>query len=334
MNTVADKILVTARSVPRPTLSVIDAVAIIVGIVVGAGIFRTPSLVAANAGSVSVALLAWVAGGFVSLLGALCYAELATTYPHAGGDYHYLTRAFGHRLSFLFAWARMSVIQTGSIALLSFVFGDYATQVYPLGEYSSSIYAILVVAALTGLNILGVHQGTRTQNVLTIVEVSGVLLIIVAGLVFAAPLSAEATAGSAGASAPQASLGLVMVFVLLTYGGWNEAAYVSAELHDARRNMVRALLWSIFIITTLYVLINWAYLNALGLEGTARSQTVASDVMRRVFGEQGAQAISILIAVSALTSANATIFTGARTSYALGRDFPLFAFLGRWSERA
>lgn len=334
MNTVADEIPVRASAVPRPTLSVIDAVAIIVGIVVGAGIFRTPSLVAANAGSTEVALLAWVAGGVISLLGALCYAELATAYPHAGGDYHYLTRAFGLRLSFLFAWARMSVIQTGSIALLAFVFGDYATQVFSFGDYSSSIYAVLVVVALTGLNIIGVHQGTRTQNLLTVIEVCGVLLVIVVGLAFAAPAPTEALANSSSQSAPQASLGLVMVFVLLTYGGWNEAAYVSAELHDARRNMVRALLWSILIITLLYVLVNWAYLHALGLEGTAKSQTVAADVMRGVFGERGARAISVLIAISALTSANATVFTGARTSYALGGDFPLFAFLGRWSERA
>src|SRR5437870_399118 len=118
---------------PKPVVRPVDAVGLIVGIVIGAGIFRTPSIVAGNAASASAVYLAWVLGGVVSLLGALVYAELATTYPHAGGDYYYLTRAFGQRLAFLFGWARMSVIQTGSIATVSFIFGDYASQILSLG---------------------------------------------------------------------------------------------------------------------------------------------------------------------------------------------------------
>src|SRR5688572_23348924 len=167
---------------PVPTLSVKDAVAIIVGIVVGAGIFRTPSLVAANVTNETSALLLWVAGGAISLVGALCYAELTTTYPHTGGDYHYLTRAYGKPLSFLFVWSRITVIQTGSLALLAFVFGDYASQLLRLGQFSSSIYSALLVIALTSLNMVGVRQGTRTQNLLTAVEVVSLLLIIGAGL--------------------------------------------------------------------------------------------------------------------------------------------------------
>ncbi|CAN5307467.1 amino acid permease [soil metagenome] len=321
--------------IPKQTLSIGDVVAIIIGIVVGAGIFRTPSVVAANASSETVVLLAWVLGGVVSFIGALCYAELATAYPHAGGDYHYLTRAYGRRLSFLFAWARLSVIQTGSIALLAFVFGDYATQVFPLGAYSPAIYATIVVAALTGLNITGVRQGTGTQNLLTTVEVLGVVAIIIAGAsLIAAPETLTTSAPAVESTTASSSFGLMMVFVLLTYGGWNEAAYVSAELRDPGRNMARALLWSILFITALYVLVNWAYLRALGLEGAANSSAVAADVMRRAFGERGVVIISVLVAVSALTSANATVFTGARTNYAWGRDFPPFAFLGHWSERA
>jgi amino acid transporter len=229
----------------------------------------------------------------------------------------------------------MSVIQTGSIALLAFVFGDYAGQVFPLGGYSSSLYAALAVVALTGLNITGVRQGTMTQNILTIVEVLGVLLIIVAAFVIAPtadPLVAYAP-DAASSTASAASFGLVMVFVLLTYGGWNEAVYVSAEMRGGRRNLAMALIVSILIITALYLLVNFAYLYALGLEGTARSETIGADVMRRAVGEPGALIISVLIAVSALTSANATVITGARTNYALGRDFPPFAFLGRWNER-
>ncbi len=315
---------------PMPTLASKDAVAMIVGIVVGAGIFRTPSLVAANVASQTSFLLLWVMGGAISLVGALCYAELTSTYPHTGGDYHYLTRAYGKPLSFLFAWSRVSVIQTGSLALLAFVFGDYASQLVRLGEYSPSIYAALVVVTLTVLNVTGVHQGTRTQNLLTVVEVLSLLLVIVGGLILIeTPAPAVASSTLQGS---EASIGLAMVFVLLTYGGWNEAAYISAEM-NGRRDVARALLLGIGIITGLYLLVNWAYLRALGLSGIAGSEAVAADLMQRTMGERGSQFVSILVAISALTSANATVFTGARTNYAVGRDFRLFKFLGRWRKR-
>jgi amino acid transporter len=316
---------------PVATLGSKDAVGMIVGIVVGAGIFRTPSLVAANVTSETSFMLLWAAGGAISLVGALCYAELTSTYPHPGGDYHYLRRAYGERLSFLFAWSRVSVIQTGSLALLAFVFGDYASQLIRLGEYSPSIYAALVVVTLTGLNMKGVHHGTRTQNLLTAVEVLSLLLVIIGGLILIetpAPTAAtsQALQGSKG------TIGLAMVFVLLTYGGWNEAAYISAEMND-RRDVARALLLGIGIITGLYLLVNWAYLRALGLSGMAGSEAVAADLMQQTLGEPGSRFVSILVAISALTSANATIFTGARTNYAVGRDFPLFKFLGRWRKQ-
>ena len=317
---------------PVPTLSLKDAVAMIVGIVVGAGIFRTPSLVAANAGSELNALLLWLVGGVVSLAGALCYAELTTTYPHTGGDYHYLKRAYGRPLSFLFVWSRITVIQTGSVALLAFVFGDYASQLFRLGDYSSSVYAALVVVVLTGLNIVGVQLGTRTQNLLTVVEVFSLILVIVAGLILIDGSGPAATATLvSGSNQSENAIGLAMVFVLLTYGGWNEAAYISAEM-KGRREIARALLLSIALITGLYLLVNWAYLRGLGFSGVTSSEAVAADLMQRALGGNGARFVSILVAISALTSANASIFTGARTNYAFGRDFRLFRFLGRWQE--
>ena len=307
-----------------PALRTMDVVALIVGTVVGAGIFRTPALVAANSGSEMAMLLAWVVGGLVSLVGALCYAELATAYPHPGGDYHYLTRALGRRLAFLFAWARISVIQTGSIALLAFIFADYATEIAPLGPASSAVYAALCVAALTALNVAGVRQGKGVQNLLTTLEVCGLVLVVGAGL-FVTPAAGSTAAPSSSSTA----FGLVMVFVLLTYGGWNEAAYISAEVRG-RRDIVRALVWSVLAITVLYVLVNWAYLRGLGLAGVAGSRVVAADLLERAAGPRGSRLVGALIAVCALTSANAAVFTGARTAYALGRDFRAFAFLGRW----
>jgi APA family basic amino acid/polyamine antiporter len=183
---------------PKPSLGTEDAIAIIVGIVIGAGIFRSPSLVASSVDTESLLLTAWFLGGLVSFIGALCYAELIAAFPNTGGDYYFILKAFGRRIAFLFAWARMSVVQTGSIALLAFIFGDYMAQLINLGTYSSVIYAALIVVILTGINILGVKMGTGTQKVLTTLEVLGIVLVIVAGLFFipsnpeiATPIAAE-----------------------------------------------------------------------------------------------------------------------------------------------
>jgi amino acid transporter len=321
---------VSKTAAPKPALAFIDAIALIVGIVIGAGIFETPSLVAAASGSEAIALSLWILGGGMSLVGALCYAELATAYPHAGGNYYYLMRAFGKNIAFFFAWARMTVIQTGSIALLAFVFGDYASQLLRLGNYSSSLYAAIAIALLTGLNIIGVQQGKWAQNWLTVAKVCGLLLVIIVGLAFAVPGLPEVPA----APTSQTNFGMAMLFVLLSYGGWNEAAYISAELRNVNRNMVRSLLVSIGIITTIYLAINFAYIHGLGLANMADSEAVAADLMRRAVGEPGAWFISFLIAISTLGATNATIFTGARTNYALGQDFSWFSFLGRWHHRA
>jgi APA family basic amino acid/polyamine antiporter len=314
--------------VPQKTLSFIDGVALIIGVVVGTGIFKTPALVAANTGSDGIFYLAWILGGIISLIGALCYAELATAYPHTGGDYHYLTRGFGQNVGFLFGWARMTVIQPGSIALLAFVFGDYVSQLLP-SAFSASFCAFMAVIALTFTNVMGTQKGAWTQKVLTAAKVIGLFSVCLAGLAFAPPLPAP----TATSSATGASFGLSMVFVLLTFGGWNEAAYISAELHEGRRNMIRVLLWGLGAITFLYLFAGFAYVNGLGLSAMGRSDVVAADLMRRSFGEGGAIIVSILIAITALGAINGCIFTGARTNYAIGQDFKLFAFLGRWRER-
>jgi amino acid transporter len=305
----------------------VDAIALVVGTVVGAGIFRTPGAVAANAPSPGAMLGVWCLGGLVTLAGALCYAELGSAFPHPGGEYHYLTRAYGRRVGFLFAWARLTVIQTGSIALLAYVFGDYASRLWSLGPGSSSIYAALAVGVLTAFNLLGLRQGARAQNILTSVEVLGLLLIALAGWV----------GPTASPSAPPPELGggsawgMMLILVLLTFGGWNEVGYVSAELIDVRRNLVRVLVVSVALITALYLVVNLAMLKVLGLGGMAGSEAVAADLLKPVLGEPGARLLSVLVAISALTSANATILFGARSTSALGRDVQGFRALGRWS---
>ncbi len=317
------------KSHPTQTLTAFDLIALIVGVVVGTGIFKTPSLIAAHTGRADFFILAWAAGGIVSLIGALCYAELATAYPHTGGDYHYLTRAFGRQIGFLFVWCRMTVIQPGSIAMLAFVFGDYFSQILPLGPYGPSAYAALAVVALSALNLTGTRQGKGTQNLLTACKVVGLCSVILIGLA-AAPAPPAVPLDSQ----PVRSFGLAMVFVLLTFGGWNEAVYLSAELSDSRRSMLRALLWGIGIITAIYLLINFSFLRVLGLAEMGNSEVVAADFMRRVLGPAGIRFISVLIMISALGAINGSILTGSRTNYTLGQDFRLFGFLGKWNAHA
>jgi APA family basic amino acid/polyamine antiporter len=303
-----------------------DVLALTIGIVVGAGIFRTPSVVAGVAGTEWLMLAAWVAGGLLSIIGALCYAELASAFPHIGGDYYFLRRAFGLRTAFLYGWARFSIIQTGSIALLAYVFADYAAVLLPIGPYSVPIYAAAVVLVVSVTNWLGVRVGANAQAWLTVAEVLGLVGIIVAGLIILPAAGPQPLPDGGGA------LGLVMVFVLLTYGGWNEAVYLSSEVEDAPRRIGRLMVIGLGVVTLLYLLVNLAFLRALGLGGMAEADAIAANLMDRAFGMPGATFISIAIAIAALTSANATVITGARSTCALARSFPALRWAGRWRE--
>lgn len=311
----------------RPTLRGRDVLAITIGIVIGAGIFRTPSIVAGLAADEASVLIAWLAGGLLSIVGALCYAELASAYPNVGGDLHFLHRAYGSRVAFLYGWARMTVIQTGSIALLAYIFGDYMASLAPIGPSSSPLYAAAAVIALSLANWAGVRLGTNVQMWLTVLEVAGLIVLILAGLMLA-PAGGQATQPVAAST----NWGLMMVFILLTYGGWNEAVYVSAEVKDAQHRIGVLMVVGLAIVTLLYMLANVALLRALGLSGVAGSEAVGAEVMNMAAGAPGSAFISLIVAIAALTSANATAITGARSSCALGRSFAPLRWLGRWDE--
>jgi amino acid transporter len=321
-------------------MSVIDAICVVVGIVVGTFIFfGGPKLVALNTGSSNWMLLAWVFGGFFCLCGALTYAELATTYPKSGGEYSYISQAFGPEMGFLFVWARSTVIQTGFIAVLAYVFGDCLAGLLPiLGrseeglKHASMIYALVAVVGLTVVNAAGWRTGKWTQNILTAVKVLGVLAIILVGLVIAKAAGAEAN--EPAVKGEEGAFGLAMVFVLITFGGWNEAAYVAGEVRNPRRNMIWVLLGSIVALTILYVAINFAYVRVLGFQGIRNSPySVAPNTLEAVIGTAAGVVFSVFIALSALGGMNGCIFTGARAMHALGSEYPAFRPMGRWSQR-
>ncbi len=312
---------------PLKIFSSFSAIAIIVGIVVGIGIFRLPSIVAQNAATEWEYISFWLAGGIISIIGALCYAEIATKKPDAGGEYYFLTEAYGSTVGFLFSWGRMTVIQTGSIALAGFILGDYASTIYDLGPYSSSIYAGITVIGLTALNIWGTNPAKNAQNAMTTLIIGILLLCGLAGYI----TGGEITSQPNDSSSVSTSAGAAMIFVLLTYGGWNEGVYLSAELKNVRKNMSRVLIAGLAIITILYVLINSAYLQVLGLEQLRNSETIGVDLTNGIFGSEGAFIMAVIVIISALSTANATIITGARTNYALGRDFNALGWLGKWN---
>ncbi|MDC6167137.1 APC family permease [Paucibacter sp. XJ19-41] len=323
-------------ALPERRLDVRHAVSVCVGMVIGAGIFKTSPMVAGALASDAQLYLAWAFGGLLSLVGALCFAEMAAAFPDAGGDYHFLRRAYGQRLGFLFAWSRFAVIHTGSMALLAFVFGDYLAQAIDLspwlGPHANAVLAAGLIALLTALNLAGVRVGLGTQLGLMSVVLGGLALLGAAGLSLGVP---PPTPLQLPLSTPGASpdWGTAMIFVFLAYGGWSDAATLSAEMRDARHGIVKALLIGLTLVMGLYLLANWAYLQGLGLAGLAASAAPAADLMRAAFGRGGELLIVGIVTLTALSVMNAILIAGPRTTYAAARDLARELHLGKWNAK-
>jgi APA family basic amino acid/polyamine antiporter len=313
----------------RAHLSLWDAVSIIAGIVIGASIYEIPPSVFQNAASPWMGLAVWVIAGLLCLIGALCYAELASTYPRLGGDYFYLTRAYGSEAGFLYGWAQLGIIQTANIGMMAYVFADYAVKLWDLPKEWGVLFALLAVAGLSLMNILGVVVGKGTQNVLTAAKILGLGGILVAGFYWGHVESAV----EGPAISPNPSLKFALIPVFFAYGGWNDAAFVAAEMRNPRRNIPLALILATVGIIVIYVLVNGAYLLGLGFEGVQRSDAVAADVLKLARWPWGYQAMCILVMISALGAANGLIFTSSRIYAALGADHVIFSGLSRWHPK-
>jgi amino acid transporter len=317
----------------KPQLGLWDAVSIIVGIVVGTSIFRTTAMIFDNAGGPWTALALWLLGGALAWCGAVCYAELATTYPCDGGDYEYLNRAFGPWCGFLFAWAQITCIISGNIAIMAYAFADYAIRTWPAWNDHAIWLTLAPVVILSALNALGVAAGKWAQNTLTGAKVLGLTGLVLAGALTtsAGPRPPAAIMNDGGT--PAAKLGLALVFVLYAYGGWAHAAYVAAEVRDQRRNLPRALVLGIAGVTVIYLAVNAAYLHALGFDAARHADTPAADVLELALGPAGARAISVLVMLSALGAINGMVLTGTRIYAVWGADYPALGWLGAWNRR-
>ncbi len=342
---------------PADRLSLWDAICLIVGIIIGASIYETSPSIFKAAGNPTTAMAAWALGGIVSLIGALCYAELASAYRTSGGDYTYLTRAYGPKMGFVFAWAELSVIRTGgSIAFMAYVFARYANEFCPLGDNSRLIYALAGIIGLTFVNAVGVKPGRVVQNCLTTANIVGLTSIALIGLIWfvrgnSQPSAADhlavevasavgnstntggATIAASTLPSLELNFALMMVFVFYAYGGWNEAAFIASEVKHPKRNVRRALLLGTLLVTVIYLAVNLAYVGALGYWGVCKSQAIAADMFALPFGDGGRKAISALVMVSALGSVHGLLFTGMRLYGTFGRDHSLFAWLAGKEDR-
>ena len=311
----------------KQVLGVWSAASVVIGMVIGAGIFRTAPLVAQNLGSENALLLAWALGGVFAFIGALCYAELTASFPSTGGDYRFLREAFGRDIAFLFAWSRFSVIFTASAAMLAFVGVDYLAQLVPMSGGTRAAVAGVAIVVLTALNLRGLRAGTRAQVALVTLDVVALLGLGIAAL----SLMLLDVAPLTGATATRATsdFGAAMVFIMLAYGGFNDAATLSAEVRRPR-DMTLALVGGMSAVTALYLIANWAYLRGLGLAGLGASDAPAAALMRIAFGRFGETLIIIGVAVATLAVLNALIIVGGRTLYAAADDEPALSRLAEW----
>jgi APA family basic amino acid/polyamine antiporter len=311
-----------------------DAVSLVIGIVVGTSIFRSTADIFQSTSGPWQALGAWFLGGVLSIIGALCYAELATTYTRAGGDYEYLTRAFGPWAGFLFGWAQLTAVLTSSIGIMAYIFADYGVKLCGMDQGSVAWLAATPIVGATVLNAMGTTLGKTTQNICTVAKITGLTGVVLAGVAVAdwshfavaPPIAGESEGGAAGWQ----SFGLAMVFVLYAYGGWNDAAFVAAEVRDRQRNLPLALIGGVLGVTAVYLAVNAAYLAGLGFEAARATSTPATDVIEAAIGSAGGKLASILVMISALGAINGMVLVGSRVYAAAGADHRPLRWLSGW----
>lgn len=307
---------------PRAHLATVPATLVALGMVMSTDVLKTAPTVAMN---VAPALFGWVwvAGGLASLVGALCYVEMASAFPHAGGEYHFLARAWGSRLGALYAWSRFAVMHTGWIALMAHLLADYVGAVVPLGMVGHTLVAVGVVAALGLLNLVHVRVGFATQALLIAGVALGFAAVALAGVLVSPPPAALG-------SAHRGELGVALIYVFLAYGGWSDMATLSAELVDRKHGIARVTIGAIALLVALYLALNLAMAHGLGMAGLAVSRAPGAELARMAFGPGGALLVSGVVVVSAAASINSTLIVGARITAAAAADIAVLRPIAGW----
>jgi len=311
-------------------LGLFDATMLVMGGIVGSGIFINPSVVARQVGTPALILLAWAIGGAIALAGAFVYAELAALRPAVGGQYAYLREAFNPCVAFLYGWALLLVIQSGGMAAVAVTFAHYLRELtaIPLGV---GAIATVVLVALTAVNCFGVRAGASLQSALMVIKIVAIVALVVAGAVFAPGPAASWTPllDRPVSFGLVTAMGAALVPVLFAFGGWQTSSFVAGELKRPERDLPRGLLLGVVGVIILYLAVNAVCLWALAPDGLAATKTPASEVMRRALGEKGARAIAVGIAISTLGFLSQGMLTAPRVYYAMARDGLFFRSVGR-----
>lgn len=324
-----------ARTTYARRLGLFDGTMVVVGGIIGAGIFLNPAIVAQRVGSPGLILAAWALGGAVALLGALCFAELGARRPEAGGGYVYLRETLGPLPAFLYGWTLLLVINSGGIAAVGMTFASYAADLAGLPGTLVKPLAIAAIALLTIINYLGIRPGAWTQNVFTILKLVALGGLILAGLALATRVAGPGEAVDVASTAPQGvpavavAMGAALIPVLFAFGGWQNANFVAGEIREPQRNLPRALLLGVGIVVATYLLANFAYVTTLGAAGLAASTAPASDTMRALLGPAGGTFIAAGIVLSTFGFLNLSILAAPRVYQAMADDGLFF----RWAAR-
>jgi basic amino acid/polyamine antiporter, APA family len=321
-------------SKPRRQLGLFDAIMIVMGGIVGAGIFANPSEVAHRVHTPFLILGVWVLGGFFAMCGAFIWAELATRLPGTGGQYLYLREAYHPSVAFVYGWGLLLVTQTGGMAAVAVIFSSYFRALTGLAWNDSAI-AALVLLILTGINCLGARAGSNVQSAFMLLKIGAIAALVVIGFALgggslkSGPLLAQPVSFGL-----LKSMGSAMVPIAFAYGGWQTATFVAGEMRDPRRDLSRGLLLGVAAVVGLYLAVNLACLRVLGPAGLDATTIPASDVMRIALGERGAQWIAVGIVISTLGFLSQSMLTGPRVYYAMARDGLFFESVGKLSRRS
>ena len=326
----------------KRALGPFDATMVVVGGIIGAGIFINPYIVAQRLPSEGWVLAAWAAGGAIALAGALAYAELGSLFPKAGGQYVYLRDAYHPLVGFLYGWALLLLIECGAIAAVAITFAEYALRLVGREDASALPLAIAAIVVVSAINYLGVKPGSRVLNVFVVLKVAALAVLIGAGFLIAPAVPQAGAAGGAagagdalagGSAALPILFGAALVPILFSYGGWQNANYVAEEIADPRRNLPRSLLAGTLLVAVIYVLVNVVYLRALGLEGLAATRTPASDAAGRLLGPAGDRFVAAAIAVSTFGFLDLAVLAPTRVYYAMAADGLFFRGVSRLHPR-
>lgn len=313
------------------SLGMLDAVAIIIGIVIGSGIFVLPNLIARNLQSSTAIIMTWVGAGVLSLFGALAYAELGAMIPATGGQYIYLREAFGPMCAFVSGWTFMLAVLSGGSAWLAVTFSIYVGYFVPLTPAESKVVSIGLIAALSAVNYLGVREGAWVQRAFTSLKVTALLVLI--GAAFLAPHHSSVAKPAGRVPFTLGHFDVALAACLMVYNGWSYVSFVAGEVRDPERNLLRSLVIGMAAVIVLYVLANLAYLRVMTIVEIASTERVGADLATRTMGSLGGTFVSLTVLLSIIGAVNGCVLTAARLPFAQARDRLFFARFGKVHPR-